>query len=563
VWLALGGGLTLAGAVSSLTSPNQGTTELFFWTQDSPAFLLCGLLVCVLRFLHPRFLAALAPGGGWGRRGLATIAVVAAAIGVAGLWVVFDGNSFSLDEFLADFDARIFAGGRLLQPLALTWRPYVDALQPIFMLPVPGHGYWASAYLPMNAAVRALAGLFHAKVLVNPAWSAVSILAIAAIARRLWPDRPGMAVGAALLLATSSQQLVMSMTAYAMPAHLALNLIWLWLVLRGGRLDHACAMVVAFVACGLHQIIFHPLFAAPFVLQLWLDRRWGAAVAHTLAYALIGLFWISYWSLVLKGLEVPAQSAAAVGGGWWLERVQQLLANVQWRAIGIMVDELLRFMTWQNIVAVPLAVLASAAAVRAGGVLRAMVLSVILTIVVIGVLLPVQIHGWGYRYLQGEMGSVCLVAIWGWTRLTDRLAADQRWAASAALGGACAVSLLVLFPFHAWQAHRYTHPYAMANLAVHRATSQVVIVANDSDNGSFDPGTVVRNDPRLEEGPKVLSLEGLDSSQIADICARYSVRLFDVAGARRMGVRVVPGVSAPKVLRQRAQLAALRCDRPL
>src|SRR5208282_587380 len=111
------------------------------------------------------------------------------------------------------------------------------------------------------------------------------------------------------LLATSSQFLITAMTPYAMTAHLTVNLVWLWLFLRGGRLGHAGAIAVAFLACGLHQLIFHPLFAAPFILQLWLERRYRAALFYTLAYALIGAFWIAYPTIAL-GLMVGAAPAA-------------------------------------------------------------------------------------------------------------------------------------------------------------------------------------------------------------------------------------------------------------
>ena len=82
-----------------------------------------------------------------------------------------------------------------------------------------------------------------------------------------------------------------------MPAHLAFNLAWLWLFLRGGKAGHAGAIAVGFLATGIHQLIFHPMFVAPFVLQLWLRRRWGLGALYTLAYAAICLFWIEYWPL--------------------------------------------------------------------------------------------------------------------------------------------------------------------------------------------------------------------------------------------------------------------------
>jgi membrane associated rhomboid family serine protease len=59
--------------------------------------------------------------------------------------------------------------------------------------------------------------------------AALAVVAIFGVARRLWPARLDAALLSALLVATSLQVLVTSMTSYAMTAHLTLNLIWLWL----------------------------------------------------------------------------------------------------------------------------------------------------------------------------------------------------------------------------------------------------------------------------------------------------------------------------------------------
>ena len=114
-----------------------------------------------------------------------------------------------------------------------------------------------------------------------------------------------------ILLVCSSQFLITAMTPYAMTAHLALNMIWLWLFLRDTRGAHALAAGVAFVACGLHQVVFHPLFAAPFILSLLRARRWKLAGDYGAADARrhVGLFRIFYWSLVLRAVNALAAQA--------------------------------------------------------------------------------------------------------------------------------------------------------------------------------------------------------------------------------------------------------------
>src|SRR4029078_843357 len=91
------------------------------------------------------------------------------------------------------------------------------------------------------------------EVLLNPLLAALSVILIAAIARRLWPSeglRPWMAVA---FFVTSSEVLMTSGTGYSMPAHLALNLLWLWLYPRGDARSSGLAPAVGAVTRGAPQ----------------------------------------------------------------------------------------------------------------------------------------------------------------------------------------------------------------------------------------------------------------------------------------------------------------------
>jgi hypothetical protein len=127
---------------------------------------------------------------------------------------------------------------------------------------------------------------------IEPAafWSYLAALAVVTnfgVARRLWPTRLDAALISALLVATSSQVLVTSMASYAMTAHLTLNLIWLRMFLRDDKIGHGAAIAVGFLASGLHQLIFHPLFVAPFVVRLWASGRRPLALAYIVRYSVI------------------------------------------------------------------------------------------------------------------------------------------------------------------------------------------------------------------------------------------------------------------------------------
>ncbi|HEY2595489.1 MAG TPA: hypothetical protein VGK33_16480, partial [Chloroflexota bacterium] len=369
--------------------------------------------------------------------------------------------------------------------------------------------------------------------------SAFSVVAVWGVGRKLWPERPSLALIAAALMGTSPQLIVTSMSAYAMPAHLAFNLAWLWLFLRGGKLGHAGAIAVGFLATGIHQLIFHPMFVAPFVLQLWVRRRWGLGALYTLAYAAICLFWIEYWPLASWVSGIQAGDSDSTGGGYLIDRISDVIDNLYWRDVGVFAENLVRFVSWQNLLVAPLALVGALTTIRTKGYLRPMVLGVLLTLIAVFVATPSQTHGWGYRYLHGLLGSIALVAAWGWARLTDALAGERRAAATGGLAIACVLSLLVLTPLRAWQAWDFVRPFAAANAAVQSAPVDVVVIDHNS-SVLFDLGTLDRNDPFLAHTPQVISLIGLTDVGARRLCATKRLLVFNAQSAKAWGVYEAP-----------------------
>jgi SAM-dependent methyltransferase len=474
-----------------------------------------------------------------------------------GARVVYQHYPLSLDEFWATFDARIFAHGRVLAEIPAQWRPFAAALQPQWRMEIAGDSHWASTYLPMNAALRAAFGLLGSQDLAGAFWSGLSVVAVFFIGRRLWPARPDAALVGALLLATSAQLLFAGMSAYAMPAHLALNLVWLWLVLRRTRASHAAAAAAAFVATGLHQMIFHPLFAAPFVLDFWRARRWGAAVFHTVAYLVICLFWMVYWTVMLKSQGLAMVSQTGLGAVHVVYEAIHLVRHIKPNTVGMMAENGLRFIAWQNPLAVGLGVVGGVLAVRARepvGVCLAA--GVVLTTAAMMLLLAFQGEGWGYRYLHGFLGSLCLLAGSAWARLTPQTWPPRRaWATLTAL---TVFSLVVAMPIRAVQAFALIHPFAQAHAAIERAPADVVIV---DPSGVWYGRDEVRNDPFLSQGPKVLSADMLTPAQAEALCARYRVAVFDRQDAPFAGVRTFDQPEDVHIGQVRAAMAARSCGR--
>jgi hypothetical protein len=556
--LALGAGMA-AAALALVPAPagSQLISVYFLVFQDAPVLVLLGVFLLSAQGLLRRPLALTTPA--WVSPKHARLIVWATVAAVAAL--VFAGTHFvcrdyglSLDEFMAEFDSRIIAAGALMAPVADEWRDLVPALQPIFRLPVPDNAYWLSSYLPMNAAIR---GAFL--WLGDPTWASVSMAAIAlttlfAIARKLWPDRPDAAVVSVILLASSAQFLIAAMTPYAVTAHLCLNLVWLWLFLRDRWWGHLAAVLVAFVASGLHQVAFHPLFAAPFVFSLLFTRRWSLSVFYGGAYASIVLFWIFYWSLLI-GTTTPSP-AADVGLLSFVQRIGEI-STLEAASVALMAINLLRFLAWQSPLMLPLALVGLTIGRNRSGILVSLALGIALTLAVVLVVMPFQGHGWGYRYLHGMLGSLALLAAQGWIWLSDR-SANLRQQPAAILLLSIALSIFALLPWRLAQVYAFVGPYAAASAAIARSKAEVVVV--DASNIWYGVD-LVRNDPLLASSPKVLNLTSLRSDQIKQLCSRYRVAIFDSEDASRAGLPFASSQSpaAGSAERLRVLMRSLGC----
>lgn len=550
----------VASALSSLL-PENALAEYFFRTQDAPWIAAIAALLVACAFL--RFPATFAAPKADARVMALGLAAAVFACGALGSSLVFDHHHLSRDEVMAEFDAMTFRAGHFIAPVDPEWRSFAKALAPRFMLPVADGLGFSSQYLPGNALLRALVGSFGDSDLTSPLLAALSVIATFGVARRLWPGRRDVAIIAPLLVATSSQVLVTSMTSYAMSAHLALNLLWLWLFLRGDRVGHAGAILVGALACGLHQVVFHPLFVAPFIYRLWRENRRLAAV-YGVSYALICLFWMNYFQLILNLEGMAAESASGAGLLDFAKRAVHEILFGEKNVLAIMLMNLLRFVSWQNPFLLPLALLAYRQIRNGTGIARELAAGLALTLYAMTIILSYQGHGWGYRYLHGLIGSMALLAAYGWVSLTEEASAAEAASSRSAFAISCAFAVGLLFPARAWQAHDFVAPYAKARIAIERAGADVVLL--DKSDLLFGED-LVRNDPFLRNKPKVLDLTYIDEAGLAALCQRHSVSLFDASQGRKFGIAPDNGMQPVEEKKRRAELRAvleqMPCGAPL
>jgi hypothetical protein len=457
-------------------------------------------------------------------RAVGAVAALTFVVALATWYRVHHATLLTMDEFTSDFQARILTQGRLSATLPTEWQPYVDAMAPVFTAYQDLGGRWLSQYLPGYALLKTPFVLVGLEALLNPSLTALSVVLIAAISRRLWPDeglRPWMAIA---FFVTSSEVLMTSGTGYSMPAHLALNLLWLWLYLRGDARSWGFALVVGVLALGLHNPIPHALFVAPFLLRLLRERRWARAGAAAAVYGLGALMWIGW-------LRMANPFARPDGPGLF-----SMFAVPNTIAFWLQGVNLSLLFTWHAPLFGALAVIGVARARRHGPVITDVALGVAGTLLFYLFFPLTQGHGWGYRYAYQVVGSLALLAAAGTPWLVAATGARR---AQGLLVTSFATALLVQVPLRFVQGERFIRPYAAAYRYVLSRPADVVIVHGDSIWYGRD---LVRNDPILRGQPVVLQARFLTPAMHAAILAAHPGRVADVKDGELLRLGLTPWV---------------------
>ncbi|MBV9009906.1 MAG: hypothetical protein JO354_12195 [Verrucomicrobia bacterium] len=436
---------------------------------------------------------------------LITLVCLTFGITALGTSLVFHQYALTADENMPDFQARIFLSGQLSAPVPPAWQPFVHLIKPTYTSYNPATHSWASEYLPVYSLIRALFMSFDSEWLTNPALAALSIALMAAIAGKLWPASTWKPILAAALLATSSQFLLMSMTSYAMPAHLALNLLWLWLYLAPEKRRFWLTPFVGVAALGLHQPFFHALFVLPFLLKLVWDRRWFASVFFAVVYFIGIAVWIIWWRTFLPGfVGGSSPSAFRVHRLTWLIQSIYFFLLVGWLAFPLLILTPFGF----------------GALKRQTPIIRCAAASCLLTFGFYVFVRQDQSHGWGDRYFHGELGCLILLAVVGWDVVKARAGRDT---ATSLITGGVLASLLLQLPLRAFQAETFVRPYADAAEAFHHVNASLLI---------FDPtlawysADLRRNDPFLANRPVIMTPLRISKDQVETLEAKYPNTLF-------------------------------------
>ena len=492
---------------------NDHEISLFYFLQQDVIAVAAGFLVLSIGTSATRWPMPSLPTAT--PRNICIAAVTMLAIAVSGHFLVMNSFTFSRDEQMVLFDAEVFSDWQLVASVPEGWRHLLDIMNHTFLIITPDGTGWVSAYLPVNGMLHALAYGFELTFMVNPILSVIGLLATWRIARQLWPENSETVAVAVLLYLTSTQILAMSMTSYAMTGHLALNMVWLMLFLQDRWRSHAAAIAIGFLACGLHQVIFHPLFVLPFLVLLMHQRKWRTAAFYGVCYALIGLFWISYAKLAVANGAV-AEGLQVSGLAGYADRVWSLIENAPRDNFALMAANMFRFFAWQNLIMLPLLVVALVSARHSRTpIYLAMFATLLLTPLVIYILLAFQGHGWGYRYMHGLIGIACLLGASGWHQLRQKgmCTLHTIWIPTLA-------TIFLITPFLLWKARELTWNYAAADQLINQLDVDIVLIDDKASRFAID---LAINRPTIENRPVRLVSSKTDAVRRAELCRRYSV----------------------------------------
>lgn len=537
--------LILIVSAGCLTARGNSLPLYQMQTQDLPVLLVLAATVCFTAFKAPALrLPARLPR----RRALLLGGLALASLVVWGAYAVFENYPLSRDEHMVVFDMAIYNSGRLAQPLPPFWRPYAGALVPDFLVNEKMPIGIVSGYLPINALLRLGFSKLANPVWFNPLLALAGGWALLDIARREFGPNDRVCWVVLLIYGLSAQMLVSAMTPYSVTAHMALNLMWLAAFLRGGKAGHALAIFIGFLAVGLHQLVFHPVFVAPFLLWRLKQGQWRIVLLYAAAYVVIVAWWAAY-PLLLAVQSAPGTTSTMgeTHRNFLTERVLALLTHRTPGTTGLMVLNMLRFFAWQNFALLPLLVAAVPVARRQGGLAGSLLLGVLVWVAIVTLLMPYQGLGWGFRYLSPYLGSFALIAGFGYRDLARRNG-DR---ADGMILSLSAVTAIVALPFLLVTTRSFAQPYlALEGLIARQKTPVVVIdtaVSNPADESwALHPLDQVRNLPDLSERPIRLSGNRVNAAMIEQLCAKGPVTMLSRHDMHGVGFALNVPVESPR-----------------
>jgi hypothetical protein len=500
---------------------------LFSSAQFSPIFRLLltdydlwsawlALAICLLAALWNRPAPILRLAEFFGKHpypiALASVAVIA-----LGAVVVYHDYPFSMDEYAAVFQSKIFASGHLYVRLP---RDLVDWLvvrgfNGSFLIASPETGRAIEHYWPGFALLLAPFEFFKVPWLCNASLAGLAIFLIYWITKEITGDRH--AAGWALLFTVASGGFVANaLSYYSMQAHLTANLLFVALLINPTRYRALGAGLVGSLALILHNPVPHTLFAVPWIVAMAMDRGQRRYLLPLMLGYLpgvgVGLGWLMFRSDIASAAHgVSAVSEVANGVFAWPDTA---LLNMRAAALA-------KMWLW----AVPcLFVFALLGRLRHrdNRHVRLLTQSAVLTFIAYLFVRFDQGHGWGYRYFHSAWGAIPILA---GCAMTDRSDTQRRLVSFA--GAAAILNMLIVMPFQMHQISEVISQHLAQLPAPKRPGNNVYFI---HPRGGFYVADMVQMDPLLRERDLLLVSHGAELD--AQLIRQNWPDAVEIAGGR-------------------------------
>ncbi len=441
-----------------------------------------------------------------------------------GTYFIFHNYALCMDEYAPEFQANIFISGKLAAEVPKLWQGFANSLSPIFIVYNPILHNWYQGYLPVYAAIKTLFLSLGVASATNPVLAAFSVIFIGWTAKNIWPKEKNAPLLAMLLLLSSSQFLITSMTAYSMPAHLLLNIIWIYCYTKQQRYTDLILPIIGIMALGVHNPFVHGLFVAPFLLRILRERPWKYSLYTCAVYLFGALSWFSYWKYITPHPALQSTSHTtlfSLPGTFQIFIIQPInfFLILSWQSLAIIFLAFLAIRNWRKLT--PLH--------------RDLFVGFVLTFGFYFFIAFNQGHGWGYRYIYGVLGNLILLAMAGWFELRNSIGAEK---AVNFLIVALAFALFIQFPIRCVQAEAFVRPFACAMRYLQNRPESFILLDQTKVWYSQD---FIRNDPFLHRGPKFFSSRRLSNKQIAQLYSLGTIHQVEPEELLRFGlIRLEP-----------------------
>jgi len=429
------------------------------------------------------------------------VAAVAVAFFALGAIFVYHNTAFSMDEYAAVFQAKVFAAGRLTAPLppsVLDWL-IPPAFNGMFLVASHTTGQAMEGYWPGFALILAPFEFLGAPWLCNAVLAGIAIFLIHRITLEITSDRR--AAGWAVLFTLGSGAFAANaISYYSMQAHLTANLLFVWLLLKPTPYRAFGAGVVGSLALVLHNPFPHTLFALPWIVAIAFSKeRRRAFLPLILGYLpltiLVGAGWLHLRELV-GGTSGGFNVIGNTLGGYFRLPGKPMIDSC--------IAALVKMWIW----AVPcLFLFAVLGRLRRGDDWRVRLLAQSAVLTFVGYVFFVfdQGHGWGYRYFHSAWGVVPILAG------CAMVAQPESGARLTAFAGAAAIlNLLLVVPYQMTQIDSIIAAHSAQLPKPRRPGNDVYFVGA---SGGFYLPDLVQMDPLLRAGDLILLSRGseLDS----------------------------------------------------